>query len=413
MKRKIKCVITAAGKGTRMKSDIPKVLHQVRGKAMLDHVVDAVKALGISDIAVIVGHKKEEFEYLKSQNIELVEQKELLGSGHAVMQTQKVCKGFDDVLVLCGDVPLITPDTLKSLLKTHLAKENKATVLSGKMENPCGYGRIIRDNNGAVKLIREQKDASAEEAAVCEINSGMYCFDVTELFKALKKVTPKNAQKEYYLTDVIEIMYKAKKNTGAFITNDISEIAGINNRMELSAADSAMSARIVEQLSAEGVTIYGADTVFINKDAKIGKDSIIYPYTFIDSKVVIGKNCKVGPFAHIRQGTVLKDRAEIGNFVEVKQSIIGSGTKAKHLSYIGNAEIGKKVNIGAGTITANYDGKNKHKTVIGDGAFIGSDSKLVAPVKIGKNAVTGAGCVVTKDVPANSVVVGVPAKKIR
>ncbi|MFC2140266.1 bifunctional N-acetylglucosamine-1-phosphate uridyltransferase/glucosamine-1-phosphate acetyltransferase [Candidatus Auribacterota bacterium] len=411
--KKIRALILAAGQGKRMKSDFPKVLHSLKGRSLVDYVIDAVQSAGVDEISMVVGHKKECFKEFTQKGITLVEQKKLLGSGHAVMQAEKDCQQAGHILVLCGDVPLIQAKTLKKLVKKHLAAEASATVLTGILDDPKNYGRVVKDNKNSVIAIVEEKDATPSQRKIREINSGIYCFKSKDLFSALKKIKQENKQNEYYLTAVIQILSKEQKKVEAVLVEEIVEIQGINNRKDLTLLETILNQKIVEQLMAEGITIIDPKTTFINSRVKIGKDTTIMPFTVIEEDVKIGKRCKIGPFSHLRKGTVLDDEVEIGNFVEVKKSWIKTKTKAKHLSYIGDSILGKKVNIGAGTITANYDGKNKHQTIVGDEAFIGSDTKLIAPVKVGKKAITGAGSVVTKDISPGSVVVGVPARKIR
>lgn len=409
-------IILAAGQGVRMKSRLPKVLHAVSGVPLVMHVIRTVKAIGVKRIIVVVGRDSEKVQSRIGAGVEFVMQEEQLGTGHAVMQAEGVAGAFPgDVLILCGDAPLVTEETLAALVQKHQKDGLSCTVLSALLKDPTGYGRIIRNQHGKLQKIVEEKDAAVYEKAVEEVNSGAYCFKAPELFSHLKLLERNNTQKEYYLTDVVEMLSAKKSPVDSFIAADPDEILGVNTRRDLSVIEKAFQKRVQQMHMAGGVTIVDPDSTYIACDVRIGADTVVEPFTVIESGVVIGEGCVVGPFAHLRAGTVLEPESEIGNFVEVKKSRIGPHSKAKHLSYIGDAQIGAKVNIGAGTITANYDGKNKHQTVIEDGASIGSNTTIVAPVRIGKGAVTGAGTVVTKnhDVPPNTVVAGVPARIIK
>lgn len=432
-------VILAAGKGTRMKSKMPKVLHKVCGKPMLSHVIRSAKEAGAERIIAIIGHEAEQVKNEIGEGPEWANQIEQLGTGHAVMQVESMLQGFaGTILILCGDTPLITAESLKSLLEKHVESGNSATVLTARLENPSGYGRIIRSNDGQVEAIIEHKDASPDQLQINEINTGIYCFNGKELFAALKKIKPVNAQGEYYLTDVLSVLKEEGKNIGAVMVKNNSEVMGINNRVQLAEAEKVMRRSTLERLMMSGVTIIDPDSTYIDRNVVIEQDSVVYPGTIIEGNCRIGKNCiigpytrlkdvvfgrritvqnsivlesvvgdgaVIGPFAYIRPDSVLHDSVKVGDFVEIKKSIIGTGSKIPHLSYIGDAEIGEKVNVGAGTITCNYDGYKKYKTVIGNEAFIGSNANLVAPVVIGDQVVIGAGSTVTKDVPNGSLCV--------
>ncbi|MDP3980218.1 MAG: NTP transferase domain-containing protein [Chlamydiota bacterium] len=405
------CIILAAGIGTRMKSSIPKVLHRVAGKTLLERSIELVGSIKqIEKKIVIIGHGADKVRKRIPDGFDIVIQKPLLGTGHAVMQTVPVLKNFTgNVLILCADVPLLTTRSIKKFIEKHQRGSYDCTVMSGQIENPFGYGRICREGStDHILKIVEEREATAEEKAIHEINSGIYCFRWPLLNAALKKLRIRPSKKEYYLTDVIEQM----PNVRAFCVDETNQILGINSRDQLAKAEKVLRLRKCRELMAKGVTIVDPDTAYIDDSVEIGADSIIYPCTIIEGRVKIGRFCEIGPFSHIRDGVVLKDHVEIGNFVEVKQSQISSHVKAKHLTYIGDTQIGSNVNVGAGTITANYDGVHKHKTVIGKGTFIGSGTILVAPVNVGHDAVTGAGAVVTKgkNVPHHAVVVGVPAR---
>lgn len=432
-------VILAAGQGTRMKSKLYKVLHPVCGKPMVQHVVSQISKLHIDDIVAVIGHGAELVKAELGDQCQYVLQEEQLGTAHAVMQAKDILQDKEGVtLVVCGDTPLIRAETMESLFEHHEATKAMATVLTAVTDNPTGYGRIIRNEQGLVEKIVEHKDASEEERAVKEINTGTYCFDNKALFAALNQVSNDNVQGEYYLPDVIEILKRAGETVSAYITDDFSETLGVNDRVALAQAEGIMKKRINEFHMRNGVTIIDPENTYIEVDAEIGQDTIIYPGTIIsgDTKIssdcIIGpnseiKNCYVGegtlirqsvahdsqigskvtigPFAHIRPQSQISDEVRIGNFVEIKKTVFGHGSKASHLSYIGDAEIGSDVNIGCGSITVNYDGKNKHLTRIEDGVFIGCNSNLVAPVKVGKEAYIAAGSTVTKDVPGNSLAI--------
>ncbi|MCC6573927.1 MAG: NTP transferase domain-containing protein [Planctomycetes bacterium] len=400
-----------------MKSDTPKVLHKVAGLPVLRWVVNAAEALNPDEVVAVVGHGADEVrKKFTDDKLTFVNQSPQLGTGHAVMQAAPQLKGFKgDVLVLAGDVPLLRHDTLTRLLKNHRDSKAKATVLTAKLPDPRGYGRIVRDTSGRVLRIVEQKDLSAEHAEIEEFNSGTYVFDAAALLKRLDKLTTNNAQKEYYLTDVIGLLCQGGQHVGATLT-DAVEVQGINTRKDLALCDVAARSGILEDLMLNrGVTVLDPGNTYIEAGVEIGRDTIVYPSTVIHSGVVIGERCEIGPFAHIRGGTKVGNDCKIGAFVETKNAIYGDGAKSGHLAYMGDVTLGKNVNIGAGSIVANYDGKKKHKTQIGDGAFIGCGTVLVAPVKVGKNAQTGANTVVPrgKDVPDDTIVVGAPARVLR
>ncbi|ADG81024.1 UDP-N-acetylglucosamine pyrophosphorylase [Thermincola potens JR] len=433
----VAAIILAAGKGTRMKSDLPKVLHKAAGEPMICHVLHAVSKAGIEKTVVIIGHGAEQVKELLGGQVEFALQAEQLGTGHAVMQTEEVLGSWSgDVLVLCGDTPLITSGTLKRLVTGHKTAGNTATVLTAILEDPSGYGRIIRGKSGDVEKIVEQKDASPEELRVKEINTGFYCFKARELYQALREITPVNAQGEYYLTDVLEIMKKKNLKVGAVTAEDSEEILGINNRSQLAQAEKVLRQRVAERHMLAGVTIIDPEATYIDSGVVIGTDTVIYPGSILEGDTQIGAGCiigpntrivnsvladnvnvqysvilnakvgahtSIGPFAYLRPGTVLRENVKVGDFVEIKNSNIGAGSKVPHLSYVGDADVGEKVNIGAGTITCNYDGYKKSRTIIEDGAFIGSNTNLVAPVRVGKHAFTAAGSTITKDVPSEAL----------
>ncbi|MBY6038528.1 bifunctional UDP-N-acetylglucosamine diphosphorylase/glucosamine-1-phosphate N-acetyltransferase GlmU [Fictibacillus nanhaiensis] len=430
-------VILAAGQGTRMKSRLYKVLHPVCGKPMVQHVVDQISSLQMKQMVAVVGHGAEKVQDQLGDHIEYVLQEEQLGTAHAVMQAERVLADKEGItLVVCGDTPLITSGTMEKLIAEHVSLDAKATILTAKPEDPTGYGRIIRNSEGTVERNVEHKDATEEQRKVKEINTGTYCFDNKALFEALKQVNNDNVQGEYYLPDVIEILKNAGQVVAAYQTPDFNETLGVNDRVALSQAESFMKKRINERHMRNGVTLIDSEQTYISDDAEIGSDTVIYPGTVILGKTKIGEEnvigpqteikdsvigngntirqsvihdsevgteTNIGPFSHIRPKSVLEDKVKIGNFVEVKKSVMSTGSKASHLSYIGDAEIGKDVNLGCGSITVNYDGKNKFLTKVEDGAFIGCNSNLIAPVTVGKNAYVAAGSTITNDVPAESL----------
>jgi len=442
-------IVLAAGKGTRMKSDFPKVLHTVAGEPMIVHVVRLLQGLGIGRVLVVVGHGSREVrESLAAYDLTFVEQTEQLGTGHAVLCAMKAVKGLTgEVLILSGDVPLLSASTVRGLFKIY-KKEGPAgalALITAFIEDPAGYGRIVRDDKGAVLRIAEHKDANKKEKAIKEINTGCYLADAAFLAKNIKKIGSSNAQCEYYLPDLIPLALKAGQKVSALTLADATEVMGINNRVELAAAAAVMRERILTSLMRSGVTIVDPERTVISADVKVGQDTIIHPdvslsgstigrgclieqgaiitdsvigaggtvrpYSIIESSN-IGKGVSIGPFARLRPGNKVADDVHLGNFVELKKTTLGKGVKAGHLSYLGDSLIGSGVNIGAGTITCNYDGKKKYLTRIGNNAFIGSDSQLVAPVSIGKGAYVGSGTTVTRDVPAGALVTSRGKEKI-
>lgn len=435
---KLKTLILAAGKGTRMKSDMPKVIHKVNGIPMITKIIDTLSGLNPEENILILGHKKEEVLKVVGENCDYVLQTEQLGTGHAVIQAKEKLEGYDgDVMILCGDTPLLRESTLKSLYEYHKESGAVTTILTSIYENPFGYGRIVKED-GLVKAIVEEKEASEEIKKIKEVNAGVYCFNSKELFKALDKIDNNNEKGEYYLTDVIGIQVSENKKVQSFILEDKMEILGVNSKVELTQAGKVLRDRKNRELMEEGVILIDPETTYVEESVKVGRDTVLYPGVVLQGKTVIGENCEIignsriidsvlgnnirvessvieesiledgvtmGPFAHIRPKSLLKEKVHIGNFVEVKKSTLEKGVKAGHLTYLGDAQVGENTNIGAGTITCNYDGVNKSKTVIGKDAFIGSDSMLVAPVNIGEKALIGAGSVITKDVPSNSLAV--------
>lgn len=442
-------IILAAGKGVRMKSDLPKVLHLLGGEPLISHVKTVCKKLPLEKIVVVVNFQAAEIKKILGEEVKYVEQKEPLGTGHAVLSTRPFFEDFTgDLMVVYGDAPFLKAETLQRLLEEHRNCGNVATLLTAFLPSPSGYGRIVRNARGEVERIVEEMDAPPEEKAIKEVNSGVYCFRASSVFEALAEIKPENRSGEYYLTDVIEIINQRGWRVGTVKTDDSLEITGINTRKELAQAEKMLRERILENLIEEGVTVVDPSTTFIGVEVKAGKDTVISPFTILEGETIIGENCKIGPYTHIcdsrigdrveiihsvifgsrieeeakigpythlRPGTIIHKQVRVGNFVEVKKSTIGKGSRISHLSYLGDTTVGELVNIGAGTITCNFDGFKKHPTVIENGAFIGSGTILIAPVKVGKNAITGAGAVIPKgkNVPADSVVVGMPAKILK
>lgn len=408
----IKSIILAAGKGTRMKSDTPKVLHTIFDKTLVGYVIDAVNNTGLADENfVIVGHQAERVEEYINENYDnakCVLQSPQLGTGHAVSMALPYLKDFDgEVIILCGDTPLITSETIKEFVEYHRENQSDLTVMSAIFENPTNYGRIIRNQDGSLNSIVEEKDATPEQKAVKEINAGIYCINWAKIKPAFNELTSNNAQGEYYLTDIIKWGNEKNLSVNAYTLKNNEEIFGINSKTHLAEATKMLNNKIVQKHLDNGVQIIDPATTWISPETEIGADTIIYPSCYINGKNKIGKHCKIGPFAHLRGDVVLEDYVKIGNFVEVKKTTIKSHTNACHLTYLGDSEIGSNVNIGAGTITANYNPltKVKSKTIIKDNVKIGSNSVLVAPVTIEEGANVGAVGVITKNIPEWSLAI--------
>ncbi|MGL6106677.1 bifunctional UDP-N-acetylglucosamine diphosphorylase/glucosamine-1-phosphate N-acetyltransferase GlmU [Romboutsia sp.] len=433
-----KAIILAAGKGTRMKSKYPKVIHKVCGKEMVNHVINVSKKSGVKEIVAILGHESEVVKEKLPKDTMIAMQTEQLGTGHAVMMAKDYINEDDTIVVLCGDTPLVREETLERLFAYHIDNEYHATVLTTKVSNPTGYGRIIRDKNEDLLKIVEQKDASEEEKLVEEINSGIYCFNGKTLRESLDLIDNNNAQGEYYLTDTIKIMRDKGQKVGAYNGSTIEELMGVNSRVELSRAEEIMRRRINEAHMVNGVTIIDVNSTYIEADVEIGNDTIVYPgamlkgntkigsnctigmnssitnsqigdYTEVENSTIIdsivGENTTVGPYAYLRPKSNIGNNVKIGDFVEVKNATIEDNSKASHLSYIGDAHVGKNVNIGCGVVFVNYDGKNKFKSVVKDGAFIGSNSNLVAPITVEEDAFIATGSTITHDVPKGALAV--------
>ena len=399
-------VVLAAGKGTRMKSNKSKLVHKIYGKELVRRVIETAQKAGVHDVITVVGYLKEQVQSVLGESVKYAYQEEMLGTGHAVLQAEKYLKNKKGkVIILNGDVPILRPETLRNLIDKSIKNKEYATLLTALYDNPRGYGRIIRDEGGNIKKIVEEKDATEDQSKIKEINAGIYCFDIQELLLALKELKPNNSQGEYYLTDVINIMNEKGLKTGAVIVEDNTEILGVNDRQQLEMLTRVLRIRINEYHMKNGVTIEDMNNTYIYDDVEIGVDTVIHPNTTIKCDVKIGEDCELGPNAYIREGCILENKVKIGSFVEVKKAIIKEGTKVPHLSYMGDCEIGNKVNIGCGTITCNYDGFNKSKTIIGDNSFIGSNTNLVAPVKLGNNTFVAAGSTITDNVPDDSLAI--------
>jgi len=433
-----KAIILAAGKGTRMKSKYPKVIHKVCGKEMVNHVIDVSKKSGVKDIVAILGHGCDVVKEKLPTDTMIAMQTEQLGTGHAVKMAKDYIKDEDTIVVLCGDTPLIKEETLKRLFDYHLENGYHTTVLTTEVDNPTGYGRIIRDENQDLLKIVEQKDANEEEKLVKEINSGIYCFNGKSLRESLDLLDNNNAQGEYYLTDTIQIMRNKGLKVGAYNGSTIEELMGVNSRVELSRAEDIMRKRINETHMVNGVTIIDINSTYIEADVQIGNDTIVYPGAMLRGNTIIGSNCivgmnsnitnskigdyteienstiidsivgentNIGPYAYLRPNSNIGNNVKIGDFVEVKNATIEDNSKASHLSYIGDAHVGKDVNIGCGVVFVNYDGKNKYKSVVKDGAFIGSNSNLVAPVTVEEKGFIATGSTITEDVPQGALAI--------
>lgn len=433
-------VVLAAGAGTRMKSDKPKVLHEICGKPMVTHVTSQAAEAGAENIIVVVGHGGDRVrEAIDDGKLKFALQSEQLGTGHAVMQAVGSVPDEGGVFVLCGDTPLITSETLRSFAEFHEGSSHAVTVLTALFDDPTGYGRIIRAEDGSLLRIVEQKDASEAERAVKEVNAGMYCFDAAFLKENITKLSADNAQQEYYITDLIGMAVESGAGAGAFTVADADEIMGVNNRVQLAAAAGVMRRRIARKHMLGGVTVIDPDSVYIEADVVIGNDTEIWPGVQLKGSTVIGSGCvigsetiienseigsgtdilksvikdstvgsktHVGPFAYMRPGSHVGSECKVGDFVELKNAQFGDGSKAAHLAYIGDADVGEDVNVGCGVIFANYDGVHKHRSTVGDRAFIGSNSNLVAPVSIAEDAYIAAGTTVTREIPKGALCVG-------
>jgi bifunctional UDP-N-acetylglucosamine pyrophosphorylase/glucosamine-1-phosphate N-acetyltransferase len=435
----LEVIILAAGLGTRMKSNTIKILHRAAGRPIVDYVLDLAAEVCATPPVMVIGHQREAVQEAVGARARYAVQEEPLGTGHAVLQAAPLVGKDRRVLILSGDVPLTRIETVRRLLDEHEQSKNALTLLTMRLDEPAMYGRIVRGDDGSVLRIVEAKDASDAEKRIDEVNAGIYVFDSENLFDNLRNLSPSNAQKEYYLTDLLAVLRDSGKRVGAVIANDPIEALGVNSRAELATVEGEIQRRVVARLMSEGVTFRNPATVVIDSTVSIGNDSVVYPFVTIEGKTTIGSRCvidpgvhlsnctvgadvhlktgtvaddsiigngvAVGPYAHLRPGTQLGENVKVGNFVETKKAIVGKGSKLPHLSYIGDAEIGEGVNVGAGTITCNYDGVNKHQTVLEDGVFIGSDSQLVAPVRVGKGAYVGAGSTITKDVPPDALAI--------
>jgi bifunctional UDP-N-acetylglucosamine pyrophosphorylase/glucosamine-1-phosphate N-acetyltransferase len=453
VKEPINVLILAAGLGTRMKSEQAKVLHKLGGRPLIAHVLSAAARLDPERIFVVVGHQAEKVETAAraaldtatAERLQFVTQAEQRGTGHAVMCARDALReARGALLVLYGDAPLVCAETLRRLIEEHERGHHAVTLITTHLDEPYGYGRIVRDDDHKLARIVEQRDATEAEREIKEINPGFYCFEIAALLSALDRLTTRNAQGEYYLTDVPELLRRDGRTVGTIFHEAADELLGINTRAELAATWKRLRREILDRLMAAGVTIIDPDATYIDSEVEIGQDTVVHPQVIIEGRSRIGRNCEIhswshlinveigddcrvlnccrvvdskltarnsiGPFAHLRMHAELAEEAVIGNFVEVKKSKLGRKTKSMHLTYLGDATLGDRVNIGAGTVTCNYDGKNKNPTVIEDDVKIGSDTMLVAPVRVGRGSVSAAGSVITKDVPPDSLVAGVPAQ---
>jgi bifunctional UDP-N-acetylglucosamine pyrophosphorylase / glucosamine-1-phosphate N-acetyltransferase len=440
----IHIAVLAAGKGTRMHSAMPKVLHRVCGLPLIEHVLRTADALGPLSTTVVVGHQSDWLRDALSRhpNLGFVVQEPQLGTGHAVLQTEvSLAHATGTLVLLSGDVPLLTTKTLESLLEHHVTAKAAATVLTVVADDPTGYGRIVRTggSGGQLACIVEERDATPEQRLIREVNTGIYAFALDGLFDGIRRIGARNAQREYYLPDVVAIFRSDGRGVEVVKAADADEVRGINNRAELAAVNRIMRNEKNAALMAAGVTLEDPATAYIDRDVTVGPDTIIHPGVSLEGSTTIGSGCeihsgvrivnsrigdratilnhcvlvearvaadaRIGPFAHLRKDSDVREKARVGNFVELKNTVLGPGSKSMHLSYLGDTRIGEKVNVGAGTITCNYDGEKKHQTVIEDGAFIGSDSQLVAPVTVGRNAYIGTGTTIREDVPADALAV--------
>lgn len=433
-------IVLAAGQGTRMRSGLPKVLHLLAGKPLVRHVLDTVAGLDARRTVLVLGHQADLVrKAVEGYDVEIVIQAEQLGTGHAVRHAaDSIAEAQGPVMVLCADTPLLTPATLRSLSEVHARKRAAVTLMTAVMDDPTGYGRVVRGRSGVMRIV-EEKDATAEQKRIREVNTGIYCFDARFLLAALGGITNRNAQNEYYLPDTIALARKKRLAVEALPCEDAEETMGVNSRVDLSRAERAIQVRTNRRWMEDGVTMLDPATVFIGAGVSLGRDTVLYPRVRLEGTTTVGEGCtvypgsrivdsilgnqvtikdgclienariadraEVGPFAHLRPETVLGKGSKIGNFVEIKKSSIGEGSKANHLSYIGDATIGRGVNIGAGVITCNYDGFQKYQTVIEDDVFVGSDAQIVAPVRIGKGALVAAGATITRDVPADALAI--------
>ncbi len=432
-------IVLAAGKGTRMRSRTAKVLHPLLGRPLLGWVLEAAAALPAARRAVVVGHQAAEVERVLPPGFEPVLQRRVWGTGHAVRTARRAFAGAAEVLVLAGDTPLLRAATLRALLAHHRRRRATVTLLSAELADPAGYGRIVRDGGGAVRGIVEHGDADAATRAVGEVNAGVYCFDRAFLERALGRLRAANRQEEYYLTDVVAAAARSGLRVEAVRAADPGEIAGVNDRVQLAAAAEVLRRRVLERLMRAGVAVEDPATTLVEPQVRVGRDAALLAGTRLEGATVVAPGCRVGPHAHLRDvrlgrgaqvlafsvlegaavgpgcivgpfarlrpGAVLGRGVRVGNFVELKKASLGAGAKAPHLSYLGDAAVGRRVNVGAGTITCNYDGYAKHRTEIGDGVFVGSDVQLIAPVRVGRGAIVGAGTTVTRDVPPDALAV--------
>lgn len=430
-------LILAAGHGKRMRSGLLKVLHPVAGRSMVEHVLETARAAGIGRAVVVIGHQGEKVRAALQDRVEYVHQEEQLGTGHAVLMARDVLHE-EVVLVLYGDTPLLQADTLKDLLAQHRKSGAAATVVTTQLDDPSGYGRILRNPRGEIEGIVEEKNATAEQKRLREVNTGIVCYRREPLFHLLPQVKKDEVSGEYYLTDVVSLLLRAGEKVETYFVQDRSQVLGVNTRIELAEVEKILRRRILERLMLEGVTVLDPATTFVDSEVEVGMDTVIYPFTFIEGKTRIGKNCRigpgsrivdsvlgdgveveqstveksrlgdgvhVGPFSHLRPDSVLEEGVKVGNFAEIKNTLVGARTKVPHHSYLGDSTIGRQVNVGAGTVIVNYDGQAKHHSDIGDGVFIGCNSNLISPVRIGSGSYIAAGSTITDDVPPGALAI--------
>lgn len=423
----VSALILAAGSGTRMKSKKPKVMHKILGRPIISYVLDTVHSLGIERIGIVVGCGANEVMDALGDSYKYIPQPKQLGTGDAVIKSRTTFENTPGyLLVLCGDTPLLQKETIARMIELAESKDPSCVMLTAKVPDPQGYGRIIRDNWGNIKKIVEERDCSSEEKMINEVNTGVYLFKISDLWQALDKITPENDQNEYYLTDVVSILHEQEKFTMAVKSHNLEEYRGINNRWQLAQISSDLLQLRLKNLCLDGVTILDPKSTYIEAGVRVGQDTIIHPNTILTGSIEIGSDCEIGPFVHligdekgikiadgvkvgpfvrIRPPVEIMQEAKVGCFIDLKKSVIGKRSKVPHLSYIGDTEMGEDVNIGAGTITCNYDGKNKFKTKIGNRVFTGSDTMLIAPIELGDDSYTGAGSVISGDVESGDLAI--------
>ncbi|OQX87832.1 MAG: hypothetical protein B6D55_02195 [Candidatus Omnitrophica bacterium 4484_70.2] len=419
MEKKVTAVVLAAGRSKRVNTTLPKVLFELAGRPLIFYILETLFSLKrwVEEVIVILGNQRENVEEVISKEFKDVRfcyQKELNGTAKAVESAKELLEERENVLILCGDTPLITVSTLKDFIRFFFKERSDCVILTSVIKKDTDLGRVCRDQEGKVKEIVEKVEVKKEKGKEkVEVNSGIYCFKREKLFQGLSQIKVNRKKNEFFLTDIVKIFYNWRYKISSWEVNDWREILGVNTQCDFSFVGKCLNERLLNNLMKKGVRVIDPSTTFVSFNTKIGRDSVIYPFTYIEKNVSIGKNCRIGPFAHLREDTVIGDNTHIGNFTEVNRCRLGRNVRMKHFSYLGDTIVGNEVNIGAGTVVANYDGRRKHKTSIEKRAFVGSGTVIVAPCKVGKEAITGAGSVVTRDVKTKSVVVGVPARMLR